>query len=159
MKKTILWALVILFSSSVCFAEDLTILFSGQTFGMIYPCNCPLEPDGGVSRRATLVKKIREASKEALLVDTGDFFAGGKMDQYSQNAPLDMQRSIFHLKAMELLGFDAVAIGENEFGFGEEFLAQSIAKSKIPFLSANIRGDKVLPYIEKDVEGIKVGII
>ncbi|MGE5197798.1 MAG: bifunctional metallophosphatase/5'-nucleotidase, partial [Deltaproteobacteria bacterium] len=142
-----------------CFAQEITLLYTGETHSMIYHCNCPVEPDGGVSRRASLVKQIRKSSPNVLLVDSGGFFAGGLMDEYTQNVELDMRRSLVSLKAMELMHYDAVNVGDDEFNFGRKFFEENIAKTKLDFLSANVRSAKLLPYIIKDVAGVKIGII
>jgi len=140
------------------YAKEIAIIYTGETHGMIYPCNCPIEPDGGVARRATLVKQIRQAYPDALLLSTGGFFAGGLLDQYSQNAELDKERSLINLRAAELMKYDAITVGDDEFNFGKEFLLDNIAKSNINFLSANIKAGKVAAYIIKEIGGIKVGI-
>jgi len=143
----------------VCYAEEITILYTGETHAMIYHCNCPVEPDGGIARRATLVKQIRKENPNTLLLDSGGFFAGGPLDEYSQNSQLDLNRTEAQLKGMELIRYDAVAIGDDEFNFGRKFLEDKISVSKIPFLSSNMESDKVKPYIIKDLGGVKIGII
>jgi hypothetical protein len=60
---------------------------------------------------------------------------------------------------MELMRYDVVAIGDDEFNFGKDFLQQHIASSGLVFLSANIKFDKVTPYTIKEVAGTKIGII
>ncbi|HOU37205.1 MAG TPA: hypothetical protein PK562_08060, partial [Candidatus Omnitrophota bacterium] len=62
------------------YAAEVTLLYTGETHAMLYPCSCPLEVDGGVARRATLVKDIRKSSPNVVLVDSGAFFAGGLME-------------------------------------------------------------------------------
>lgn len=140
-------------------SPKITILFTGQTHGSLYHCNCPIEPDGGVARRATLIAELRKKHSNVILVDSGNFFAGGLMDEYTQNTKLDMERSKINLKAMEAMKYDAVAISDDEFNFGEEFFKESVANSSLNFLSANIKAEKVLPYIIKETSGIRVGII
>jgi len=142
-----------------CFAKEITILYTGETHAMLYPCNCPIEPDGGVARRATLIKQLRKDNPDSLLLDSGGFFAGGLMDEYTQNTQLDTQRSSVNLKAMELMQYDAVSIGDDEFNFGKEFLLANLAKSKIPILSCNIQSESFRPYLIEEIAGTKIGII
>ena len=153
--------IILFFLGMTCLgrAQDITILYSGQTHAMLYPCNCPIEPDGGLSRRATLIKDIRKNIPDALVVDSGAFFAGGLMDEYTQNTELDMQRSAINLKGMGLMQYDAVNIGDDEFNFGSKFLEDNIAKSTLHFICANIKSPKISPHIIKEVKGIKIGII
>ena len=78
MKKIIIFsfALCALCFAFPCYAKEITIIYTGETHAMLYPCNCPKEPDGGVARRATLIKQLRKNYPDALLLDSGGFFAG-----------------------------------------------------------------------------------
>jgi hypothetical protein len=140
------------------FAEEITLIFTGQTQAMLYPCRCPKEADGGIARRATLIKKLRKEFPNLLLLDAGSFFAGGHFDEYSQNTELDIERSKINLKAMELMGYDCVAVGNDEFNFGKEFLKEVIDKTNIAFVSANIEWNKIQPLVIKKVADINIGI-
>ena len=142
-----------------CFAKEITILYSGETHAMLYPCDCPKEPDGGIARRATLIKQLKKKYPDALVLDSGGFFAAGLMDEYVQNTDLDMQRSKVNLKAMELMGYTAAAIGDDELNFGEKFFQENAEKTNLPFLSCNLKADKVSPYMIKEAGGAKIGII
>lgn len=148
----------VLFIIGPALAADIAILYTGETHAMLYPCNCPIEPDGGVARRATLVKQLRKQYPGSLLLDSGAFFAGGTMDQLTQNTQLDMQRSAANLKAMDLMKYDALAIGDEEFNFGVEFLKENTGKTSLNFVSCNMP-DLFKPYIIKEVGGLKIGII
>ncbi|MBI4707406.1 MAG: bifunctional metallophosphatase/5'-nucleotidase [Candidatus Omnitrophica bacterium] len=145
-------------SAAPAFAKDITFLFTGETHAMLYPCSCPIERDGGIARRATLLKQLKKKYPGALVLDSGGFFAGGVLDEYAQNTELDTQRTLVNLRAMELMGYDAVAIGDEELNFGADFLKDNINKTKLNFISANCRIDKSLPYIIKETDGVKVGI-
>lgn len=149
-----------------CFAEEITIIYTGQTHAVLYPCNCPIEPDGGLSRRAALIKELRKNNPLTLLLDSGNFFAGGLKDEHTQNTEMDMQRTIYNLKAMEIMKYDAAAIGGDEFNFGIDFLKENITKTNLKFLSCNIsdansdlKSKGVLPFITKEIAGVKIGII
>ncbi|HLD82848.1 MAG TPA: metallophosphatase, partial [Candidatus Omnitrophota bacterium] len=126
--------------------------------------NCPKELDGGIARRVTLIKQLKKDNPDTLVLDSGGFFSGGLQDEYTQNTALDMQRALANLKAMELMQYDALAIGDDEFNFGREFLEENIVKANLYFLSCNISdaGRKPAlfrPYIIKEVAGKKIGII
>lgn len=153
------FAFCVLSFTFTCYAKEITIIYTGETHAMLYPCNCPVEADGGISRRATLIKKLRKENPHTLLLDSGGFFSGGLMDEYTQNTELDKERTLINLKAMELMKYDALAIGDDEFNFGKEFLEETIDKTNLVFLSCNIESDKLLSYIIKEIEGTKIGII
>lgn len=159
--------LVLTFNLALCvlsfrltsYAKEIAIIYTGSTHAMLYPCSCPKNPEGGIARRATLIKQLREENPNLLLLDSGGFFAGGASDEYAQDAQLDMQRSRINLKAMQLMRYDALAIGGDEFNFGREFLDENISESNLAFLSSNITSDRLLRYILKEIDGIKIGVI
>ena len=127
------------------YAKEITILYTGTTHAMLYPCSCPVEPDGGIARRAALIKELRRKYPNSLLLDPGSFFAGGLLDEYTLNTQLDTQRTKINLKALELMKYDALGIGPDEFNFGAEFLNENISSLNLKFLSCNIRAQKVSP--------------
>ncbi|MCX5709545.1 MAG: hypothetical protein NT088_02300 [Candidatus Omnitrophica bacterium] len=140
-------------------AKEITLLYTGDTHAMLYTCSCPIEKDGGIARRAALLKELRRKYPGALVLDSGNFFAGGARDEYSQNAVTDKLRTAINLKAMESMKYDAVAVSVDEFNFGSNYLKEAIASSGLNFLSANFTAKKVEPYLIKDVSGVKVGIV
>jgi len=140
-------------------AQEVAVVLSGETHAMLYPCSCPKEADGGIARRASLIKELRKKNPHTLVLDAGSFFAGGLKDEYTQNTQLDRQRTLVNLKALDLMGYDAVCVGDDEFNFGREFLEENIGKTNIAFLCANIALKGALPYIVKEMAGIKIGII
>ena len=144
---------------SKCIAEEITILYTGNTRAMLYHCDCPREPDGGVARRAALVRELRTKYPGALLLDSGNFFAGGPYDNYSQNTQLDKERSLINLQAMALMRYDALALGEAEFNFGWDFFKENTAVFGPAILSCNFTQGKVLPDMIKEAAGVKIGII
>jgi len=151
---------VLSFTIHSSYAQEVTLVYTADTHAMLYPCSCPIQRDGGIARRATLIKQIKKNKTPVILLDAGRFFAAGAMDEYSQNPSLDMERTRINLKGMELMGYDALGISEDEFNFGKEFLQENINKIKIPFLACNIEpllGIK--PYLIKEIKGIKFGII
>jgi hypothetical protein len=140
-------------------AKEITILYTGDTHSMLYPCSCPMERDGGIARRATLLKDLKRKYPDALILDSGNFFAGGVKDEYTQNTEMDKARTAINLKAMELMKYDAAAISAEEFNFGSDYLNETLAGSSLKFLSCNFKSDKVFPFLMREVSGIKVGII
>lgn len=67
---------------------------------------------------------------------------------------------------MNVMGYHAAAIGNHDFDFGLDMLDERREQSEFPFLSANIRdketndiADIATPYVVKEVNGIKVGLI
>lgn len=153
------FALCILSLTFTSYAKEVTLLYTGSTHAMLYPCSCPKEPDGGIARRATLIRELKKKYPQAVLLDAGNFFAGGLMDEYTQNTELDMQRSLINLKALELMGYDALNIGADEFNFSPAFFRNAVNKIKLTFLSSNLKGEGIAKYLIKEISGIKLGIV
>ncbi len=105
-----------------------------------------------------LVDKIRDENKYVLLFAAGDNFTG--------NPIVDMHddRGFPIIDLMNDLDFNATAVGNHEFDYGQEKLAKRIQQADFPFLSANIKDNsgrlELKPYeiIQLD-NGIKVGVI
>lgn len=102
---------------------------------------------GGVGRFATVVGNLkREAVDDCpgrgikcdvLLVSSGDNFLAGP----EFNASLRNGVPFFDGVALDRVGYDALAIGNHEFDFGPDVLAdfiESFEKTRVPFLSANL---------------------
>ncbi|MDD4909794.1 MAG: hypothetical protein PHR44_03845 [Candidatus Omnitrophica bacterium] len=156
---TISLGLILFLSCVKARAAQVQIVFTGEAHSALYPCDCPKEPDGGVARRAGAIKELRKKAGGVILLETGGFFAGGMQDTYSQNVDFDKNRTQVYLRSLELMGYDAVGIGDDEFNFGPDFLKEVVQKSGLRFLSANVGIEKIAPYTIKEIEGMRFGII
>ncbi|MBI4375722.1 MAG: bifunctional metallophosphatase/5'-nucleotidase [Elusimicrobia bacterium] len=116
------------------------------------------DPQTGVlvGGAAALANVIKADKGPKLLVDAGDWFQGAPEGSLTRGRALaDM---------FNLLRYDAVAIGNHEFDFGQANLKELIARIRAPALAANIyreRGGRppfARPWVIKEVDGIKVGI-
>jgi 5'-nucleotidase len=130
----------------------ITLLYTGNNNGNLKNCECTKKSLGGLSQRKTIVDKIRKEEK-VLLIDSGDFL--GTFSNPSRNE--------YVIKAYELLEYDAVNIGDQEFIEGITFFNEKVKKTKLPLLSLNIitLDDKTIvsPYIIKKIDGVNFGII
>jgi 5'-nucleotidase len=110
---------------------------------------------GGVARFATLVDDLREqaaaAGHAAVLVSSGDNYLAGP----EFNASLVRGIPHFDAVALDLIGYDALAIGNHEFDFGPDVLADFIQsfdrRGQERFLSANLdlSGEPRLSALER----------
>lgn len=149
-------------SAGVIFAQKdehkLTILFTGDIFGNVKSCGCSGSEDiGGIPRRATYIKQIRQETSDLLLLDTGDVVFG--TDRYAEI------RINYYAKAIPIMAYDAVGIGDTEAAY-MRLSDKSEPYGRVPMLSANIvdaaTGKPIgsEPYIIKQTaSGLKVGII
>ncbi|UCC94508.1 MAG: hypothetical protein JSW40_06765 [Candidatus Omnitrophota bacterium] len=158
-RKLIVSAILVLFSFSA-YPHKLTVVYTGNTYSALYPCrSCPASVGGGVARRSSAIQKIRDAQENVILIDSGNFTAGGSFDQESINPEIDGARTLFCYQAMEHMKYDAVGLGDAEFNFGVEFLQANIQKHLFKFIAANVNLKGVLPYSIKDFAKFKVGLI
>ncbi|MFW6105101.1 MAG: bifunctional metallophosphatase/5'-nucleotidase, partial [Chloroflexota bacterium] len=85
---------------------------------------------GGLARLATAVDEIREnkmgEGEPVLLLDAGDFLGGTAF------AWLALSGYAPELTIMQEMGYDAVAIGNHEYDYGPDVLAQYLLKAGYP---------------------------
>jgi lantibiotic leader peptide-processing serine protease len=114
----------------------------------------------GAPRIATLVEQFRNNTENVLLLDSGDQFQGTLFFTLFQGDVLNT--------TMNYIGYDAMAIGNHEFDSGPGILADFIAASDFPVLSANTVIDPVYepelaslvqPYVILERGGHQIGII
>lgn len=124
--KTILVTLTIVFLSTVAFSEDnmeLNILFTHDMHDNLESFNTLIDGEkeniGGYSRLSSAIKEEREKDNELLLVDAGDYSMGTLYQTiYETHSP--------SLRLMGIMGYDAVTLGNHEFDFRPEGLANSL---------------------------------
>ncbi|MBN3041162.1 MAG: hypothetical protein JW867_08530 [Candidatus Omnitrophica bacterium] len=146
-------------TSDPAFAENFKIAYTGNSFSNLYPCGgCSSSVGGGITRRATALKQLGN-KENLLLIDSGNFTGGGILDPNRLGPEEDKIRSDFTYQAMDLMGYDAVGLGINEFALGAEFLKKTIKTYKFKFISSNLDFEGVLPYYLKKYNGLEIGII
>ena len=111
------------------------------------------EPWGGAAYLAAKIKELRQDEKiPTLLLSAGDMIQG--------NLWTNLNRGKATIELMNVMKFDAMALGNHEFDFGQDVLKQRMAEAKFPMLAANVEGLSGLkPYVIKTVGGIRIGII
>ncbi|MPW28873.1 bifunctional UDP-sugar hydrolase/5'-nucleotidase [Agarivorans sp. B2Z047] len=114
----------------------------------------------GLAARKTLIDSIREEvaaeGGSVLLLSGGDINTG-----VPESDLLDAEPDF---KGMNMLGYDAMAIGNHEFDNSLEVLAKQQQWANFPFLSANIYSKstgerKFQAYQMFDLQGVKVAVI
>jgi len=110
----------------------ITILHTNDTHSQIDPidANDKQYPNkGGVARRATLVKRVRKENPNTLMVDAGDVFQGTPY--------FNFYKGEVEYKAMSLIGYDVVTLGNHDFDNGVDALAAAMKFANFEFVSAN----------------------
>ena len=141
--------------------KRLVILHTNDTHSCIFPLNKHLADTmlagrGGFIRRAEMVRRERSKHPDMLLFDSGDF---------SQGSPYyTLYKGDVEVELMNLMRYDAVAIGNHEFDFGVENMARLFKKADFPIVCANydftgtaLEG-VVKPYVVLKRGGLRIGV-
>lgn len=119
----------------------LTVVHNNDGESQLIDAGTGFEDFGGVARFATVVKNLRAEALARrngafIMVSSGDNFLAGP----EFNASLEKGVPFYDSIALNRVGYDAMAIGNHEFDFGPDVLAQFIRgfDADVPFLSANL---------------------
>lgn len=147
--------------SSARAPQSVTIISSGEMHAQLDSCGCPTNPVGGLTRIATVAKTLRR-NASTLLLDAGGFAAGGIYDINTEGRIDDSIRTMAMVDGMGRTGYDAVAIGDEELGFGMRRMAWIADDARLPIVCANafyVNGHYVTqPYRFVKKDGITFGI-
>ena len=139
----------------------LSILMTSDTHG--FWLETPKKPHSSLLNTAGTIRHLRHSLNHPVLtIDLGDFIQGSSFATYCKQEIRD--GSVF-ARAMNQIGYDAQLIGNHEFNFGKDYRDHILNQIEAPIVCANIvweaTGEVALgvPYIIKEVEGAKVGII
>ncbi len=124
---------------------------------------------GGAARRATLVRKLRAASRApTLLIDSGDTTTRG---------PLATEyEGVDEIAAMNAIGYDLAAVGNNEFKLkdaadshdaagAQADLTRLVRQSRFPWICANATGADgsplpgVKPFLVRRIGKLRVAFL
>ena len=120
---------------------SVTLLVSNNVRGQLDPCGWKKNPLGGLSRKSTYVKQLREDGKKLVILDAGDLlFNNAVLTEISEQP--DKLRAQAILKGYERIGCQAVNVGGFELAAGTAYLQQIVDSTEIPFISANIIASK-----------------
>jgi 2',3'-cyclic-nucleotide 2'-phosphodiesterase (5'-nucleotidase family) len=114
---------------------------------------------GGMAQLAGQVAAFRaRAPQRTLLVDGGDAWQGTFISNANKGEAVT--------KAMSLMQYDALALGNHDFDWGQDVLAQRAKDASFPFLAANVLDSKtgkappyLKPFAVKDLGIARVGMI
>ncbi|MCL4503324.1 MAG: 5'-nucleotidase C-terminal domain-containing protein [Deltaproteobacteria bacterium] len=131
----------------------LRLLYVNDFHGFAEPYQPLGSPEllGGAAYLAGSVDRLRK-ERPTLLLAAGDLIQG--------NNWANLFRGKSSIKLMNAMRFDAMAVGNHEFDFGQKVLQELIREARFPVLGANVQGlARLKPYVIKTVGGIRVAII
>ena len=141
--------------------KELTIYHTNDMHSRVEPFpeayqDTLLADKGGLVRRATFIRGLRERGDDFLLFDIGDF---------SQGTPYyNLFQGEVEVTLMNHIGYDAGTIGNHEFDFGLENMARLFRMADFPIVCANydFTGTPVegltKEYIIIEHDGVKIGV-
>ncbi len=162
--------------------DDLTVLGTSDTHGNVFNWDYYRDAeyddaahnDVGLAKVATLVNQIRAQRRHqaTLVIDAGDTIQGTPLaTYYAKQEPITSTGEKHPMaRAMNIIEFDAVTLGNHEFNYGLPLLELWIHQLGFPALAANAVDvhtgrPAYRPYIIKEVElgdgapELKVGIL
>ena len=125
----------------------LTIIHLNDSESHLLHAGKGIEDFGGAARCVTVVKNLRSASATdvVLTLSSGDNFLAGpefKAGLKAHNPALGGMNTYYDAKALDAIGYDAILLGNHDFDFGPDLLADFISTGFTstfpPYLSANI---------------------
>lgn len=107
---------------------------------------------------------MRENQKGILVLDSGDLF----FKKYANPVPENElggigEKAHLMIESFNLMGYDAIGIGDDDLTLGKEFLLEISKKANFPFLSSNlfdeVSGKNCFQLsLIKEVHGLRIGI-
>lgn len=161
MKKILLFAAL----AAVCACapkevHHLTIVHVNDTHSHFEPIRSGAQDGtGGFVEIAAYVDSVRKAdgAENVLLLHAGDYCQG--------TAYFSELKGKMEISTLNLLGFDAVTLGNHEFDNGIEGLERMIPQLEMPVVVCNYDfspfsfADHIKPYVIIEKAGMKIGVI
>ena len=130
------------FSQTFAGELSLTVLYTSNTLGEMEAGCCPeAGNNGGLARRAFTIRGVRNEVKDLLVLDAGDALAIGLPGNRAEREKA-RRRAELVLKLYEKMGYSGLNIGDTDLVLGVRYLQTLQKKSKIPFLSANLKSKR-----------------
>ena len=84
-----------------------------------------------------------QEEKKILLMDAGDLLFKKFAGPYSKDELKGItEKAHLIVESLNLMGYDAIGIGDDDLSLGKEFLLDLAKKAKFPFLSSNLLDEK-----------------
>jgi len=135
-----------------------TILHTNDLHAQVEPLTARGLTLGGYARQATLIKRFRERDPNPVLLCAGDTFQG--------TLYFNVYEGLADVVFMNLVGYQAMAVGNHEFDRGPAALARFASLAAFPLLAANLDlssepslASLLRPWEVLQVGGDRIGVI
>ncbi len=133
-----------------------TLLHTNDTHSRLVPFeNGKLAGQGGIARRASLIRQIRREQPHTLVLDAGDIFQGTPYyNVFGGRAEFE---------TMTAAGYDLATLGNHDFDRGVDGLLEALPAAGFTFVNSNfdidvpVLRDAVKPYAIREVAGRRIG--
>ncbi len=140
--------------------RTVTIFYTSDEHGYLEPIEKGSDTLGGAANLLALLRQrgYDPDSDDTLLLSGGDMWTGPAISTWFQGASA--------VQVFNQMGYDAAAVGNHDFDFGQEVLLANGDAAEFPFLTANVTladtGDPpafAQPYVIREVNGVQVAIV
>jgi len=150
-------------ANAVAFAREyqLTILHTNDHHGHFQKFDpYPVKDVGGLAAQSTLVNIVRaeveNAGGHVMVLSAGDVNTG-----VPESDLLDAEPDFI---LMNMIGYDAMTLGNHEFDNSLDVLMKQKGWAKFPFLAANVvkkgTGELLVePYMIREIDGLKIAVL
>jgi 2',3'-cyclic-nucleotide 2'-phosphodiesterase (5'-nucleotidase family) len=118
-------------------------------------------PIGNAAAVATIIKEERQKAEQNgwgfMLLEGGDIFQGTPLGEFTKGQAV--------IDFMNLMGYDAMTVGNHDYDKGQDILKDLIANAEFPVLGANLLDsasgktiDYLKPYTVIERAGLKIGL-
>jgi 2',3'-cyclic-nucleotide 2'-phosphodiesterase (5'-nucleotidase family) len=110
------------------------------------------------------VKDLRESEKGILVSDAGDLLFKKYLHPVPENELTTMAgKAHLIIESFNLMGYDALGIGDDDLTLGKEFLLEISKTANFPFLCSNLLDEAsgknlFQPFLIKEINGLRIGL-
>jgi len=118
-----------------------SIVFSGDTQGVLTPQKATKGEAGGIARRTSFINAVRTGHPDLFVLDAGDALATGFEGSDRNN------RLLIH--AMNAVGYDAMGLNSRDLAIGQARLQELAELASFPLVCSNLEfHGQAWPWIE-----------
>ncbi|HHF3393576.1 TPA: 2',3'-cyclic-nucleotide 2'-phosphodiesterase [Haemophilus influenzae] len=92
----------------------------------------------GFTRAASLIRQARAEVKNSVLVDNGDLIQGNPIADYQAAQGYKEGKSNPAVDCLNAMNYEVSTLGNHEFNYGLNYLADAIKQAKFPIVNANV---------------------